>query len=278
MRLAISNIAWDVAEDELVARLLHRYAVDAIDIAPAKYFPRPAAATLQEILRVRQWWADRGIEITGMQSLLFGTSGLNVFGPAESQAALLAHLGAICRIGSLLGARKLVFGSPKNRDRGGLSDGEALDRGTAFFRQLGDVAAAADVIVCLEPNPPCYGANFMTTSAETARVVEAVGHLAIRMQLDTGAMAINGEDPAVVVASFGDVIGHIHASEPNLVPLGDGGVHHEQVYAALSTSLPGQLVSIEMVATQNEPHLSSMERALRVADRCYRAVQRVERS
>ena len=121
MRLAISNIAWDVAEDDALAALLQRFRVDAIDIAPGKYFPRPSEAKEADILKVRQWWADRGIEITGMQALLFGTTGLNVFGPLESQAALLQHLDAVCRIGAILGAPRLVFGSPKNRDRSGLA-------------------------------------------------------------------------------------------------------------------------------------------------------------
>ncbi|MGM1231309.1 sugar phosphate isomerase/epimerase, partial [Escherichia coli] len=71
---------------------------------------------------VRQWWADQGIEITGMQALLFGTTGLNVFGDNKSQEALLEHMRAVCHIGAGLGAIRLVFGSPKNRDRSGLSD------------------------------------------------------------------------------------------------------------------------------------------------------------
>ncbi len=270
MRLAISNIAWDVAEDELVALLLKRYGVDAIDIAPGKYFPRPAEATTQGILKVKQWWSNRGIEITGMQALLYGTTGLNVFGPAESQRALLAHLDVVCRIGDTLGASRLVFGSPKNRDRRGLSDAESLEKATAFFRRLGQVAASASVMVCLEPNPPCYGANFMTTSAETAQVIEAVGHPAIRMQIDTGAMTINGEAPSTVLSHYAHLVGHIHASEPSLVPLGHGGTNHAQMFLALTRFLPERLVSIEMVATQNEPHLASIERALQVVDCCYR--------
>lgn len=270
MRLAISNIAWDVAEDGVVAQLLQRCAVDAIDIAPGKYFPRPAEATRRDILKVRQWWAERGIEITGMQALLSGTNGFNVFAAGESQQGLLAHLGAVCRIGGVLGATRLVFGSPKNRDRGGLSDDEALEKARMFFRWLGDLAAAQGVLICLEPNPPCYGSNFMTTSAETARVVQAVAHPAIRMQLDTGAMAINAEDPMGVLSSCAGVIGHIHASEPNLVPLGEGGARHGEVFRALSRYLAGALVSIEMTATRSEPHLRSIERALQVADRFYR--------
>lgn len=269
-RLAVSNLAWDVAEDEHIASLLQCHAIDAIDIAPGKYFAEPATAAADDIARVRNWWQDRGISITGMQALLFGTVGLNVFGTAQSQKALLVHLRAVCRIGAVLVADRLVFGSPKNRDRSGLSDAEAFERGVAFFGKLADVAAEEGVTVCLEPNPPRYGANFMTTSVETARVVRAVGHPAIRMQLDTGAMAINGEDPAMVVANFGDTVGHIHASEPDLVPLGDGACDHEAMARAIARSFSAPLVTIEMIATKQESHLDSIGRAIAVADRCYR--------
>ena len=46
IRLAVSNIAWDVSEDSEVAVLLRKYQIDAIDIAPGKYFPQPLEATL----------------------------------------------------------------------------------------------------------------------------------------------------------------------------------------------------------------------------------------
>lgn len=270
MRLAISNIAWDVAEDEAVAELLQRYQVDAIDIAPAKYFPQPAKATAAEMGRVKDWWAARGIEITGMQALLFGTTGLNVFGRPELQDTLLQHLEAVCRIGAGLDAPRIVFGSPKNRDRSGLSDDETMAVAVSFFRRLGDIAASHGVMICLEPNPTSYGANFMTTSAETAHVVAQIAHPAICMQFDTGALAINGEDPVAVLQGYAGMIGHIHASEPNLVPLGDGATDHGAMLQALAPCLPNHLVTIEMLATQNEPHLVSIERALRVAIEHYR--------
>lgn len=270
MRLAISNIAWDTAEDEGIAELLNRYGVDAIDIAPGKYFPEPAKATDEEILHVKNWWSVRGIEITGMQALLFGTAGLNVFGSPEVQGELLQHLSAVCRIGAGLGATRVVFGSPKNRDRNGLNDEQVMDIAIPFFRRLGDIAQSYGVVICLEPNPSCYGANFMTTSAETAEVVRQVANQGIRMQLDTGALAINGEDPASVLQNSAMLIGHIHASEPDLVQLGDGGVDHASVAACLQQRLPEHIVSIEMLATKNESHLVSIERALGVAILHYR--------
>jgi sugar phosphate isomerase/epimerase len=202
---------------------------------------------------------------------LFGTAGFNLFGPAEVRDAMFRHLAAVCRIGAGLGAPRLVFGSPKNRDRGGLSDADTMDIAVPFFRRMGDVAADLGVTVCLEPNPAAYGANFMTCSSTTAAVVRAIDHPAIRMQLDTGALAMNGENPAAVLAAHAGLIGHVHASEPHLVPLGEGGTDHAAVRAALEAHLPEQVVSIEMLATRSEPHLGAMARALAVANRHYRA-------
>ena len=271
MRLAISNIAWDVSEDEQIAQLLRRYGIDAIDVAPGKYFPDPANASDQHLARVKGWWTERNIEITGMQALLFGTKGLNVFGSVEVQQAMLEHLAAICRIGAGIGATRLVFGSPKNRDRSGLTDQQALDIAVQFFKRLGDIAESYSVMICLEPNPPCYGANFMTTTAETARVVQYVDHTAIKMQLDTGALTINREEAAAELAHCAPLVEHIHASEPDLLTLGDGATNHHKVYAALEHYLPAHLVCIEMLATKEESHLVSIERALKVAINSYHA-------
>ena len=268
MRIAISNIAWDVSEDEGIAGLLTRYQVDAIDIAPGKYFPDLAHTTEAQMLKVKNWWQDRGIEITGMQALLFGTTGLNVFGTMQSQEAMLDHLASVCRIGSVIGATKLVFGSPKNRDRTGLSDLETIAKAVPFFRRLGNIAQSHGVMICLEPNPVAYGSNFMTNSSETAQVVRAIAHPAIRMQFDTGALVMNQEDPIIVLKDCSSLIGHIHASEPNLLPIGGLGVgrtNHADMSAAIKQYLPNQLVSIEMVATKDEAHIKSIECALKVA-------------
>lgn len=273
MRLAISNIAWDVSEDEEIARLLHEHGIDAIDVAPAKYFSNPAKASPEDIAHVKTWWAKQGIEITGMQALLFGTTGLNVFGSPEIQAAMLKHLTEICRIGAGLGAIRLVFGSPKNRDRSELTDQETLDIAIPFFRRLGDIAESHGVLICLEPNSVNYGANFMTTSAETAHIVEQVAHSAIKMQLDTGAVTINNEDVVSVLDKYAHLIGHVHASEPDLLPLGDSGTDHHKIHSALTKYLPEYVVSIEMLATKNEPHLISIKRALNVAIKNYQTAR-----
>ena len=270
MRLAISNIAWDASEDADIAALLRLHTIDAIDVAPGKYFPDVKLATKDEILKVRDRWSGEGMEITGMQALLFGTVGLNMFGAPEARTAMLMHLGHVCRIGAGLGATRLVFGSPKNRDRGERSDPETASIALEFFLSLGQIANEYGVIICLEPNPPCYGANFMTNSADTALVVTQVAHPAIRMQLDTGSLAINGEDVAHVLQKYASLIGHVHASEPDLVPLGDGSTDHAKMGQATHQYCPNHVVTVEMVATKTEPHAQAIARALNTANQHYR--------
>ncbi|MEX8517778.1 MAG: sugar phosphate isomerase/epimerase family protein [Leptothrix sp. (in: b-proteobacteria)] len=270
MRIAYSNIAWDVAEDDAVAALLIRHGIDAIDIAPGKYFPDLDHTTPEDAERVSSTWAARGIEITGMQALLFGTTRLNLFGSADVQEAMLRRLTAVCRVAGWLGAPRLVFGAPKNRDRSGLDQARTLTIATDFFRRLGDVAAAHGVLICLEPNPDCYGCNFMTDTDETAAMVRRVAHPHVRMQLDTGAIAINHEDIDALLRDHAELVGHVHLSEPDLLPLGDGSCDHAAASVAIARYLPDHLVSIEMRPTDGEPHPDSMARAIAVALRYYR--------
>lgn len=272
MRLSISNIAWEVEEDDNVASILQKEGIHWIDLAPGKYFADFKSATISECKAVKDWWWQRGINILGMQSLLYGTRGLNVFGSAESQESLLDHLGAICRIGDALDARRLVFGSPKNRDRSGLSDQVAFDKGCEFFLQLAKIAEADNVKICLEPNPKHYGCNFMTTTKETAAIVAAVNHPCIRMQLDTGSLTMNQEDPNEICDSFHHLIGHIHASEPELKPVGEGTCRHGSCAKAIRHYFPDALVCIEMLTAAKAEPLATIEASVRFAKQAYLSI------
>jgi len=67
MQLAISNIAWRSPRGRTSRGAAEEIPIDTIDVAPGKYFPNPLAAHSTEIARVRDWWAQRGIAINGMQ-------------------------------------------------------------------------------------------------------------------------------------------------------------------------------------------------------------------
>lgn len=268
MRISISNIAWDTTDDEAVAALLNTYRVDAIDIAPGKYFPDVAAATSKDIASVRAAWERRGIALLGMQSLFFGRSGLNLF-DRETQPAMLEHLANVCRVAEGLGVSPLVFGSPKCRDRGQLKQTTVDAISTDFFSRAGDIAARHGAMLCLEANPPRYGCNFMTTTLEAADVVRRVAHPAVRLHLDTGTLTINQESLFETLRQCGDLVGYAHASEPDLAPLGSAMTDHATLASAMHTA-GLSTISIEML-TPADRRLAAIEQALQVATQYYRA-------
>lgn len=271
MHISISNIAWGVELDDEVSKLLQNFEVSFIDIAPAKYFPSISSTTDSDIKSVREWWFDRGIKIHGMQSLMFGTSGLNLFGVLSVRENMLAHLRHVLRIAAGLGVKSVTFGSPKNRDRSGLGDEEVICLAVSFFRDLGDLANDYGVDVCLEPNPEVYGANFMTNIVDTVAIVKLVDHERIRLQLDTGAVILNNENFAEVLDGCSNLVGHIHLSEAHLRPLDiESEINHRLVSKLLRAYFPGSVATIEMLTLEGF-ELEGIRGALNVVTEYYGA-------
>lgn len=218
-RLSISNIAWNHSSDDEVAKLLVSRGISAIDIAPSKYFNDYANVSNEDALKLRKWWENWGIEIVGFQSLFFDRPGWNLFDSDTVQAEMLIHLSGVSRLASILGAKKLVFGSPRHRDIKGLPSSEANSVAIDFFRKLGRIGAENDVVFCLEPNPAEYECNFMVNSSEAAHVVNEVDSPFVKLQFDLGACETNAENPTETALKYNSIIEHVHLSVRNLLPL-----------------------------------------------------------
>ncbi len=262
MKLAISNIAWSPHEDDAVAGLMRAHGYSGVEIAPTKYWQRPLAASAAETAKLRTAWEARGLPIVAMQSLLFGTEGLALFGTDGQRAALGDYLRGIFKLASILGARALVFGSPKQRLRGPLSAEDAAAIAVPFFRELAMRADEAGVCLCIEPNPPAYGCDWITDSRQGRAMVDAVGHRGFGLHLDAAGMTLAGEDVAAAI-QFAGPIRHFHASEPGLARLHPGGaVDHETIARALRSVGYEKYVSIEMRAVEGGEGLTPIDSGL----------------
>lgn len=243
LKLAVSNIAWDLKDDPVLGELCVELGVEGVEVAPTKIWPRPLDADPAEIAAYREFWAARGIAIPSLQALLFGRSDLSIFANDGS----IDYLTGILRIARTLGARVLVFGSPKNRQRGARSPGEAQELATAFFRELGRRASEFGCVVCIEPNPPQYACDFITTSDEGWKLVEAVGSPGFGLHLDVAAMQMAGEDVVEQVKRHAGHIEHVHFSAPNLEQVRDGlPIAYGQVARVLKEAGYSKWISIEM--------------------------------
>ncbi len=271
MQLSISNIAWNKEFDETVAQILVQEGVRFIDIAPGKYFPDFASATIEDISRVRCFWEKYGIKIIGMQSLFFGTKGLNLF-DKTSQSAMFSHLQAVRWIAAGLGVERMTFGSPRNRDRSGLTDAEADAIAKQFFRCWSTKKLDGDVQprLLLEPNPTLYGANFLTTTDSATDFVKSLAEPLIGLQLDLGTVTVNGENPNVIERAA-SVVGHIHVSEPRLVPVGTTDAPHA-LYATHLKIVPAKYLTIEMVERDAEKQIEAVKKSVQFVKRSYAEV------
>jgi sugar phosphate isomerase/epimerase len=216
-----------------------------------------------QVTAARAFWGSRGIAIVAMQALLFGHPELTIFADAETRQRTSEYLAAIIRLGGRLGAGALVFGSPRNRARGGLPSQEAQHIAVDFFGELGAVAVAAGTCLCLEPNPPQYGGDFCVDSVEALALVEQVASPGFGLHLDSACALLASEDLALRIRACRNVLRHVHVSEPELALVGPGGTADlESLGDALRGIDYAGFISIEMRASP-EGNVAAVERALR---------------
>jgi sugar phosphate isomerase/epimerase len=149
-----------------------------------------------------------------------------------------------------LGAKAAVFGSPKNRLRGDIPATEADEIAAEFFSGLGPVLQRNDVILTLEPNAPAYGADYLIRYADVVRLASLVDSPWIQPQIDTGCLAMVGDDTVAGVRFRAP--GHVHVSAPYL-GLPPDGMDHTAVADALRSQSYAGWVVLEMLPTGDDP-------------------------
>lgn len=274
MKLAISNIAWTPHLDKDVAGELRALGVSAVEIAPTRRWPDPSAASEQDAAAYREHWCGFGLDIVSVQALLFGRDDLRIFESSSSRVATVAYLEHMIGLSAVLGASRLVFGSPRNRRRMNLTSKEVDRIAVGFFRRLGDVAVAHGVELCIEPNPAEYGCDFLTNAEEGIALVRRLESAGVGLHLDSAAMTLAGDNPLESIRKAGTSLRHFHISEPFLKPIGTGGVDHKAFAGALAACGYSGWLSIEMRAQDNVSAIDVVRDAVRYAQDAYAGVTR----
>jgi D-psicose/D-tagatose/L-ribulose 3-epimerase len=131
------------------------------------------------------------------------------------------------------------------------------------------VATSRGCVVCIEPNPPSYDCDFITTTTEAVALVEAIRSRGVKVQGDVGAMLSSGDDPKVSLRTAGGLIGHFHVSEPGLAEIANIDAN-EAAAVALREARYWGWVSIEMRAVTSGSRVEAISRAAETVARIYR--------
>ena len=267
MKIAVSNIAWPAEVDAEAYALLAGMGVAGIEVAPTRVWPGWEGTSPAAVKALRGTMEAAGLKVSSMQSILFQKPELQLFGDGPGFAE---HLTMCAGLAAELGAGAVVFGAPKNRDRGELSEEAAFARAVDVFGPIAEAYAAVGVALCLEANPAQYACNFVTHGREAARLVRAVGSGGFRLHLDTACAAMAGEDVAELVLENADILAHFHASELMLGGFAAPSEGHAGAAAALRTVGYTGWVAVEM-RTQ-EHVLKALTEAARFAVKTYGGV------
>ena len=270
MKLAVSNLAWPVADDTAAAAVLRTCGVRGVELAPSKVWECAPYVVEGAAESYAGWWRDADCAVVAFQAIIFGHAELDLFGDDPIVAALRQHLSAMGRLAARCGASVLVLGAPANRRKGRRLMSDAVTAAARALRPAVEELASVGVSLCIEPNPPRYGCDFVNTAAEAAQLVEAVGHPNCGIHLDTAALALSGETTAKALAPIIRQVRHVHLSEVDLVPVGTSeSVPHDALGAALQSLGYDGWLSVEMRAGAADAWRDALPRAVAVARTSY---------
>lgn len=272
MNIAFSNIGWPKEMDKPISKLFKQANITRLEIAPTRSFIGVENITSEMLTAEQIFWKENDISIVAMQSLLFGKPELQLFGSKVSRTALFEHLVKLYKVASILGATKLVFGSPKNRFvPEDLGQNKAWDLAVEFFNKAGEAANDFGVELCLEPNPTLYGCNFITNAADGLRLVRDVNSNGFKLHLDTACMTLSGDNVENSICDAGELLAHFHVSAPGLGPLEEYFVDHRASMAALQKINYNGSVSVEMRQSLDSNSTKSIQSAISVVQKYYQS-------
>ena len=253
MNLAVSNIAWDASRDFEIYKMMTGYGFTGLEIAPTRVFPNNPYSHPEEAKR----WAEElrgeyGFSIPSIQSIWYGRQE-KIFGSQEERQILLDYTKQAVVFAEVIGCGNLVFGCPRNRF---LPDGADESIAVAFFREIGNYAAAHGTVIAMEANPPIYHTNYINETKAALDLIENVGADGFKLNLDLGTMIENGEDISMLNGRE-HLINHVHISEPGLKPIEQRPIH-EALHEMLTNSGYDGFVSIEAGKQESVEKLEEM--------------------
>jgi sugar phosphate isomerase/epimerase len=249
MKIALCN---EVLRDrEFAAQCDYAAALgyDGLEVAPFTLSAEPHLLGTDARVALRRAAADAGIAVTGLHWLLVAPAGLSLNGPdAALRQRTLDVMVRLVELCAELGGSVLVHGSPAQRS---VADGDdrkaAWQRAQDSFVKVGEAAAKAGVIYCLEPLAR-RETNFINTVEEAAQMVRAVGQPSFRTMVDTSAA---GATESGTVDALLDrwlppgQIAHVQVNDRNRRGPGEGSDRFGPIFATLQRHNYDRVVAIE---------------------------------
>ena len=237
----VSNLA---LADYATRKVLH---VKIGEVAPYKYFG-PGFINRKDL--------PVG-NVYSFQSLFYPNTEWNLFTDYD---VVLAYLKKLVDIAVFVGAKILVFGSPKLRYvKPSLPMEEATRIAVRFFQEIADFIGERKVVICIEPNARIYGCNFLWNANQVVEFLTLVDKpVQIRLVLDVGCMLLENEDPVKMFSNHKQWLAHVHFSAAHLMELPEDNYYCWLRYYLTNVIFYKGKITIEMLKGNVEKSVLSV--------------------
>ena len=250
MKFAISNLAWDLEDEQSSLRFLRRKGITGVEIAPTKVWPEWQGLNDTTARRYATYMEDSGFEIPSLQSIFFGKNFGSIF-DVRNHKSILSHLAYVADIAAVLGASSVIFGSPRLRQFTVPLNEEYRKIAVHFLYAATEYFHSRDIFLCLEPCSRQYQCDFINTHTELLQLIETLAHPGFGLHIDSGNLHETGELLSDIM-SYGRSLRHFHISEPCLTGFQTSAVPHLENLRVLRKHSYQGWASIEMLQTDSK--------------------------
>jgi sugar phosphate isomerase/epimerase len=226
MKIALCNEVIRTLPIEEQAAFAAALGYDGLEIAPFTLDAvRPHRLGDAAIAAVRRAVEASGLIVSGLHWLLVAPPGLSITTTDPAVRAVTREvMHGVIDLCAALGGRYLIHGSPAQRQLEAGRETEGRAAALDYFRETAELAAAADVLYCLEPLSPDQ-TSFVTSLAEAQEIVAEVASPAFQAMIDCKAAAVSEtkDIPALLRQHLpAGLIRHVHFNDPNRRGPGEG--------------------------------------------------------
>lgn len=213
MKLAVSNIGWNIRREEDYLKVLKKYKISNLEVVPLKLFKNWKNIKKIDILKVKKKFFKKNFKIISMQGVFFKKD--YSFYEKKDLKKIISHFKKIIFLSKYLDCKHIVFGSPKMRSGDKAKHSIGLSNFILVIKRIKSLLKKDQIYLSIEPISKTYGCSLLNNISETINFCKKIKSKYVKVQIDTGQIIAENEN-LKNFKSLEQFSKHLHISNSDL--------------------------------------------------------------